>query len=63
VRITIATVGRIEVKPGAINVIPGEVMFTVDSAFVFVWAITRAVGRRVSAAYAARVGREARVPV
>lgn len=26
----VATVGRIEAKPGAINVIPGEVMFTVD---------------------------------
>jgi len=26
----VGTVGRFEVKPGAINVIPGEVMFTVD---------------------------------
>jgi allantoate deiminase len=26
----VGTVGRLEVKPGAINVIPGEVMFTVD---------------------------------
>ena len=26
----VGTVGRMEVKPGAINVIPGEVMFTVD---------------------------------
>ena len=26
----VGTVGRIEAKPGAINVIPGEVMFTVD---------------------------------
>src|SRR5262249_45180672 len=26
----VATVGRIEAKPGAINVIPGEVQFTVD---------------------------------
>jgi allantoate deiminase len=26
----VATVGRIEAKPGAINVIPGEVMFTID---------------------------------
>ena len=26
----VATVGRIEAKPGAINVIPGEAMFTVD---------------------------------
>jgi allantoate deiminase len=26
----VATVGRIEAKPGAINVIPGEVVFTVD---------------------------------
>jgi len=26
----VATVGRIEAKPGAINVIPGEVIFTVD---------------------------------
>ena len=26
----VATVGRLEAKPGAINVIPGEVMFTID---------------------------------
>src|SRR5436190_17080761 len=26
----VATVGRLEVKPGAINVIPGEVQFTID---------------------------------
>jgi allantoate deiminase len=26
----VGTVGRLEAKPGAINVIPGEVMFTVD---------------------------------
>jgi len=26
----VATVGRIEAKPGAINVIPGEVQFTID---------------------------------
>ena len=26
----VGTVGRLEVKPGAINVIPGEVMFTID---------------------------------
>jgi allantoate deiminase len=26
----VATVGRIEAKPGAINVIPGEVLFTID---------------------------------
>src|SRR5476651_2505051 len=28
---TVATVGRIEAKPGAINVIPGDVRFTLDA--------------------------------
>ena len=38
-------------------------LFVFLGGLIALWPLPRAVGRRVTAAYAARVGREARVPV